>query len=157
MNSKEINSQLPLGRNLAILTKNYYGALRKRLEHLEIDKHYSVLVFISQSKQKCTQQFISDNLKIDKTSMVSIVDYFVKKNFLKRIVNPEDRREHLIELTKKAEKVLPELFFEISKLNEEALAGLSLKEKETFEKAVCSICTNLSKMPSTRILIKIKN
>ena len=118
--------------------------------------HYSVLVFITQSKLNCTQQFISDSLKIDKTSMVSIIDYFVKKNFLKRIINPEDRREHWIILTKKAEKIMPELFYEINKLNEDALAGLTTKEKQIFEKTVCTICSNLSKLPSTRILINYK-
>lgn len=156
MHSNNLFSKLPLGRNLAILTKDYYGALSKKLEHLEIDKQYSVLIFIEQHPQNCTQQFISDSLKIDKASMVNVIDYFVKKKFLKRTTNINDRREHHIELTSKAISILPELHEKISELNNEALSGLSKSEIEVFEKAICTICTNLNKLPSSKIIINYK-
>lgn len=37
---------LPFGRSLAVLAKTYFGALTKRLEHLEIERYYSVLMVI---------------------------------------------------------------------------------------------------------------
>lgn len=144
---------MPLGRHLAILTKMYYGALSKRLEHLEVEKHYSVLVFIESNKDRCTQQFLSDTLKIDKTSMVSVVDYLEKKKFIKRIVNPIDRRAYLLELTSKAIKVMPEIHQQIKAMNKIALNGLNKEEATAFSRALCKISSNLSEQPSAPIVI----
>ena len=102
---------LPFGRSLAILAKTYFGALTKRLEHLEIERHYSVLIFIERANNGCTQQCICDCLKIDKVTMVGVLDYLIKKKYVKKKVNPADRREHLIELTKKAKTVLRQFGF----------------------------------------------
>ena len=153
---KDLVTDLPLGRHLAILTKLYYGALTKRLEHLEIEKHYSVLVLVDKAEQKCTQQCISDILKIDKASMVRIIDYLVKKNYLLRKPNLSDRREHLLELTARAVKVMPEIYKVIRELNEFALNGLNLEAVKLFNNALSVISTNLSKLPSDRILVNYK-
>src|SRR4051812_25314680 len=124
MPKKAAAIELPLGRQLSVLVKMYYGALTKRLEHLEIERHFSLLVLVEKSETKCTQQYISDWLKIDKASMVRIIDGFVKKGYLNRTVNPKDRREHWMELTPKAHKQMPEIHKEIKVLNEAALNGL---------------------------------
>jgi DNA-binding MarR family transcriptional regulator len=147
-------NELPLGRHLAILTKMYYGALSKRLEHLEIEKHYSVLVLIERHKETSTQQFIGDILKIDKASMVSVVDYLEKKKFIKRVVNPSDRRAYLLELTPKAKKVMPEIHAEIAAMNKVALKGMKKSEATAFNSALCRISSNLNKQPSAPVVIQ---
>ena len=98
--NNNICDRLPLGRSLAILAKTYYGALTKRLEHLEIERYYSILILIENHGAACTQQFICDELRMDKVSMVRIVDYLIEKKYVKKVVNPKDRREHFIQLTK---------------------------------------------------------
>jgi MarR family transcriptional regulator, transcriptional regulator for hemolysin len=155
-NSKELFNALPLGRHLAILTKMYYGALTKRLEHLEIEKHYSVLVLVDKSEQKCTQQYISDSLKIDKASMVRIIDYLVKKSYLVRTSNPNDRREHWLQLTPKALKNMPEIYKVVKELNEAALKGLNPEAVLLFNSTLSVICTNLAKIPADRIVVNYK-
>ncbi len=155
-----INNQLPLGRHLAILTKMYYGALSKRLEHLEIEKHYSLLVMVEGSDVKCTQQCISDKLKIDKASMVSVIDYLAERKYIKRSRNPADRREYWIELTKKAKQVMPIIHKEINELNKIALKGLSKTRAAEFNNALDIISGNLNALPSDRVIInykKVKN
>lgn len=153
---KDFLTELPLGRHLAILTKLYYGALTKQLEHLEVEKHYSVLILVDRTEQKCTQQCICDTLKIDKASMVRIIDYLVKKNYLVRKPNLSDRREHLLELTARAVKVMPEIYRVIKELNECALKGLNLDAVKLFNNTLSVINTNLSKLPSDRILVNYK-
>ena len=61
--NNNICDRLPLGRSLAILAKTYYGALTKQLEHLEIERYYSILILIENHGADCTQQFICDELK----------------------------------------------------------------------------------------------
>jgi DNA-binding MarR family transcriptional regulator len=151
-----LNTQMPLGRHLAILTKMYYGALSRRLEHLEIEKYYSILIFVQGCETKCTQQYIAESLKIDKASMVSIVDYLSEKKFIRRTPNPGDRRAYWIELTPKALKVMPRIHQEINELNKIALKGLSKAEAATFTKALGSISDNLQVLPSDRVIINYK-
>jgi MarR family transcriptional regulator, transcriptional regulator for hemolysin len=148
--------EMPLGRHFSVLTKMYYGALTKRLEKLDFDRNYSVLVFVQHVGKKCTQQFISDALRIDKASMVRVIDHLVKKGYLVRTTNPDDRREHWMELTSKAKKVLPVIQKEIKELNKIALQGLTKKEANDFKNALSSVCGNLGKLPSDRILVNYK-
>lgn len=155
MNNELIES-LPFGRSLAILAKTYFGALTKRLEHLEIERHYSILIFIENASQGCTQQCICDCLKIDKVTMVGVLDYLNKKKFVKKTVNPDDRREHFIQLTDKAKKVLPEIHKAIDDLNREAFKGVSKEKQKEFYQYIHQIQTNLNPLPSQKIYINYK-
>ncbi len=153
---RSFNTQLPLGRHLAILTKMYYGALSIRLEHLEIEKYYSILILIAGSEKKCTQQYISDTLKIDKASMVNVVDYLAEKKFIIRVRNPGDRRAYWIELTPKAITVMPEIYKQIKELNRAALKGLKKAEIEGFNHALGLISGNLDQLPFNQVTINYK-
>ena len=151
-----ICENLPFGRILAILAKDYFGALTKRLDHLEIERHYSILILIEKTEQSCTQQYICDHLKIDKVSMVRIIDDLVKKDYVKKLANPNDRREHFIELTKKALKILPAIHEAITEVNTAALKGISkAKQKELYEH-FSLIQTNLEALPAQKIFINYK-
>lgn len=148
--------EMPLGRHLAVLTKMYYGALTKRLGNIDIDRQYSTLVLIQKNKQKCTQQYISDTLKIDKASMVGIIDYFVKCGYIIRTPNPSDRREYWLELTPKAKKTMPLINKEIKALNKIAMKGLSISETEILKKGLSTLCANLGQLPTDKISINYK-
>jgi MarR family transcriptional regulator, transcriptional regulator for hemolysin len=155
MNNALIES-LPFGRSLAILAKTYFGALSKRLEHLEIERHYSILIFIEGASNGCTQQCICDCLKIDKVSMVGRLDYLIKKKYVKKMVNPSDRREHLIELTQKARKVLPEIHKAIDSLNKDAFKGLTKEQQKELYRFMHQVQSNLEPLPSQKIYINYK-
>lgn len=155
MNNALIES-LPFGRSLAILAKTYFGALSKRLEHLEIERHYSILIFIEGAENGCTQQCICDCLKIDKVSMVGRLDYLIKKKYVKKTINPSDRREHLIELTQKARNVLPEIHKAIDSLNKDAFKGLSKEQQKELYGFIHKVQSNLDPLPSQKIYINYK-
>ncbi|MCW3103471.1 MAG: hypothetical protein JWO09_1911 [Bacteroidetes bacterium] len=147
---------MPFGRSLAALAKTYFGALTKRLEHLEIERSYSILIFIEGASKGCTQQCICDCLKIDKVSMVGKLDHLLKMKYIKKTVNPEDRREHLIELTAKARNVLPGIHKEIDALNKEAFKGLSKEQQKELYRCIHVIQSNLDPLPSQKIYINYK-
>lgn len=155
MNDALIES-LPFGRSLAVLAKTYFGALTKRLEHLEIERQYSILIFIDGVPEGCTQQCICDCLKIDKVSMVSKLDYLIKKKYIKKTVNPKDRREHLIELTPKARQVLPEIHKAIESINKDAFKGLNKEQQKELYRFMHLVQTNLDPLPSQKIYINYK-
>lgn len=146
----------PIGKAMAIITKSYWGALSKKLEHLGVDRHFSALVAINNASEKCTQQYLSDTLKVDKVGMVRIMDYLMDKGMITRVVNPNDRREHLIQLTPKAKKVMPAVHEGIKEMNNIALRGLTKKEVEQFKEFVEKVEVNLGKLPVNAVDIKIK-
>lgn len=157
MKMKKINHDgMPFGRALAILTKSYYGALTKRLEHLDIERYYSVLLIIEESENKCTQQDICDFLKIDKVTMVRIMDYLVNKKLIKKDVNPTDRREYVIALTKKAVAIMPSIHEAIESLNKDALKGIPKQKQKELHENLAMVQSNLNQLPSHKIFINYK-
>jgi MarR family transcriptional regulator for hemolysin len=146
------STEFPFGRHLTAVTKLYVGALKKRFEHLDLERYYSVLILIENTEDNCTQQYIADVLQKDKTSMVGIIDALEKKGYIRRVTNPLDRRQHIIQLTGKAIKTLPEIHKGINELNATATKGLSKQEVKNFHKNLQLISDNLSKEPAYPIV-----
>lgn len=152
---KDLYRELPLGRHLGRLTKLYFGALTKRLEELDIDRHFSPLIVVG-STPDCTQQFLADTLKIDKASMVRVIDYLSEKKYLERMRNPADRREFFLVLTEKGKKTLPLISRAIADLNKTSTKGLTKAETEKFLDFLCVVCKNLGSEPADEIIINFK-
>jgi DNA-binding MarR family transcriptional regulator len=149
---KDIYKHLPLGKLCSMVTKPYFGALLLKMEHLGLEKDFSVLILIEKQKN-CTQQFISDTLQIDKVSMVKTIDGLVKKDFVSRKQNADDRREYFIELTAKGHKILPKIHKAIKELNEVAFKGLKPKESKTFYETLVKVSDNVKHFPSSHIIV----
>lgn len=153
---KQIPECMPLGKLMGSITKSYYGALSKKVEPLGIDRHFATLIKIEDAEKKCTQQYLSDLLSLDKVTMVRILDYLFDKGMIIRTVNKDDRREHLIHLTVKAKKLMPKIRKEIIEMNKIALTGLNKKEQELFKGFLTTIIKNLENLPVNIVDIKIK-
>ena len=153
---KQITEFMPLGKAMATITKNYYGALSKRIEYLGFDRHVTTLVIIEATKEKCTQQYLSDTLNCDKVTMVRLLDYLVAKGMINRVMNINDRRERIIKLTDKAKKLMPKIQKEISDMNKIALNGFSEKEQLLYKKFIDRTIINLKNLPVNNVDIKIK-
>lgn len=153
---EQLNQCMPLGKYMGVLTKIYFGALSKQLEHLGVDRHFSTLIAIDKTKEKCTQQYLSDLLNFDKVSMVRMLDYLVDKKMIIRTVNPNDRREHIIELTPKAKKIMPEIHKGIAEMNTTAFKGVSKQDREVFYSCMTTILKNIEFLPANEVDIKLK-
>ena len=149
-------ADLPLSKICSMVTKPYFGALLHKMQHSQVEKSFSVLLLL-EKKQSYTQQCLSSALRIDKVSMVKIIDGFSKKGLVKRIQNPKDRREYFIELTPKGYKVLPEIHAAIEELNQEAFKGFKPAEIKTFYDSLFKVIQNVQDLPASHTLVfKIK-
>lgn len=146
----------PIGRMLGALTKQYFGALSKSMEHLGMDRHFYSLVVIDKTQEKCTQQYLACTLNVDKVSMVRMMDYLMEKGMITREVNIDDRREHIIKLTSKAKKIMPDIYKGINKMNSLALKGLNKNEQESFYTAMKRIAKNIENLPVNEVDIQLK-
>jgi len=116
-------------------------------------KHFAVLTFLRQQPRRpprahhqrvieadrsseassFSQQAIGERLRIDRTTMVTVIDDLERAGLVRRERNPEDRRAYVIKLTPqgarmqaRAEKSLDAL------MNDHYLAPLSEAERQTL-------------------------
>ncbi len=158
MAAADFMKYMPIGRQMAVITKQYFGALSKNMEYLGVDRHFFPLVVIDKTQEKCTQQYLSCILGIDKVCMVRVMDHLVEKGMITREVNAEDRREHLIKLTPKGRKIMPEIYRGIDEMNALALKGLKKDEQRAFHTAMDLMAKNLENLPVNEVEIQlIKN
>lgn len=149
--------ELPLGRALAHLAKTYYAVLASRLSHLDFDRYFSVLLLIkSEEGGHCTQQQLCDTLRIDKVSMVRIIQYLIDRGYVRKQVNPDNKREKPIVLTAKARRILPEINDAVGSVNRSATKGMTASQRKQFEEMLSLARQNLEALPAERIFIQYK-
>lgn len=148
-------AKLPVGTKALILSKLYYSVLSKRLESLDVERHYSVLFFLNEHNG-CNQQCICNNLAIDKTAMVKVIDHLIKVGFVDRNVNPDDRREHFIMLSKKGLKQTAEIVKSFNAIDTEMFLNVSKEDEIIFNKVLCQLSGNLKTLPATDLFFNYK-
>ncbi|MCC6371056.1 MAG: winged helix-turn-helix transcriptional regulator [Bacteroidia bacterium] len=147
---------IPVGTMALIFSKHYYGALTKSLETFDIERYFSVLYFLKQNNTCCQQQ-LCDTLAIDKTAMVKVMNYLVKAGYIVRQVNKNDRREHIIKLTKKGDKKTDEIVLAFHALDKKMFAGISKTEKARFVELLGELDFNLKQLPYHDLFFDYKN
>jgi MarR family transcriptional regulator for hemolysin len=148
-------TDLPLGTQTLIFSKLYYGALTKSLEHLDVERYYSVLLLLHPRKKFCQQQ-ICNELMIDKTAMVKVMDYLSKSGCIQKEVNPEDRREHFISLSKQGEKAALEIKKSVKLIEKKLLKGIGTEEVQVFHKVLHQLAENVNQMPLNDLFFNYK-
>jgi len=107
----------PLGKLFSEMAKAYVGNFIARLGHLGISRNYYALVVIDYYKGNLSQKTLGEELFLDKASVVRMLDYLEAEECIVRKQNPEDRRAHLLELTPKAMKMVPEIIKAVKETN----------------------------------------
>ncbi len=148
-------AKLSVGTKALILSKLYYSVLSKSLESIDIERYYSILFFLNENNG-CNQQCICNNLAIDKTAMVKVIDYLIKVGFVDRNVNPEDRREHFIVLTKKGLKQTAEIVKAFNEIDKEIFSSIPKEEQAIFNKVICQLPTKLKELPANDLFFNYK-
>lgn len=152
MKEKWQEGAAPLGLYFSFLTKVFVGATTQKLSHIDLDKYFRVLMVVEQ-QGSFTQQNLSDYFKINKASMVRIIDYLTKKGYLRRKVNVKDRREHFLILTEKAKRELPEIKQALFELEQNAFKGFTEEQKTHFFQCLEQIYVNMSGLPAEDIFV----
>ncbi|WP_276362247.1 MarR family transcriptional regulator [Daejeonella sp. H1SJ63] len=138
----------PLANPLLAVSKKYLNVLSRMVHQLSLDRYHYVLVLIDSHEQLLTQKALAEILNIDKSYMVTILDYLEERDYIHREKNPQDRREQLITLTLKAKEDIPVIRDAIAILNDASLENLSDEQKKTFCEVLHIIEDNLVKIVS---------
>lgn len=92
---------------------------------------FAVLEFIY-SKGDQPIQKIGEKVLISSSSITYVVDKLEKKNFLKRVPSPEDRRITFASITEEGKRFMDEIFPQHQETIARIMGGLPLEEKEVL-------------------------
>ncbi|MQR85475.1 MarR family transcriptional regulator [Bacillus megaterium] len=105
-------------------------------------RQYGVLLFIEENPYS-SQKDISDNLQIDRTTMVSHIDHLETLGFVERTKNPNDRRSYSLLITEKGKEVLNPRWEFLTDVESEVLAPLNQQERQLLKDFLIRIWKSL--------------
>lgn len=93
--------------------------------------HIDTIIFVAE-KNNPTMTDIAKHLKITPPSTTAIIETLQKKNIVKRVTNPNDRRTIRVELTSKALILLKKLHEKKFEIFKKMLSKLSAEDQKEF-------------------------
>lgn len=105
-------------------------------------RQYGVLLYISGNPYS-SQKDISENLQIDRTTMVSHIDHLETLGFVERTRNPNDRRSYSLLITSKGTQVLDSRWEFLIETELEVLTPLNSQEKQLLKEFLVKIWRTL--------------
>lgn len=138
----------PLGRFFSFLTKQYIGKLAQRMEHTPVERYYFPLYLIGKNNGVISQQELANQLIMDKVSLVRILDVLESDGFIERKTNPHDRRQHLLNITSKAEPWIQEIGNAIKETNDYFMNLLPTHLHADFELILTELITKTQEIPA---------
>lgn len=105
-------------------------------------RQYGVLLFIEENPYS-SQKDISDNLQIDRTTMVSHIDHLETLRFVERTKNPNDRRSYSLLITEKGKEVLNSRWEFLTDVESEVLTPLNQQERQLLKDFLIRIWKSL--------------
>lgn len=86
-----------------------------------------------------SQQQLGRKLRIDRTSMVKMVDMLEKEKLAKRKDHPDDRRVYLVEITTTGRKVLTTIKAVADEMENKLLSSFTETERKTVRRALLNL------------------
>ena len=141
----------------AILRKavsRLYNAFRESVDTIgnlssvdvSIRQHQTMSLVCRLTEEKpngITLKELAESMKLAPATVSELVESLVKKDFLQRVQNPEDRRAVQITLTKHGQMLLDESIKRVEGLCEKLLNGLSTSERTAMLAALAKITNKL--------------
>jgi DNA-binding MarR family transcriptional regulator len=101
-------------------------------------RHVAALIEL-RDRGEVTQQSLCGQLHLDPTNLVAILNELERRGFATRRRDPEDRRRHLVEVSKKGLAVIDRASEVMDGVEEDLLDGLEPAEREQLEGLLTSM------------------
>src|SRR6266487_2719204 len=101
-------------------------------------RHVAALIELRDSGQ-LTQQSLCGQLHLDPTNLVAILNELEQRGYATRRRDPEDRRRHLVDVSKKGIAVIEKVSEVMDGVEADLLDGLEPAEREQLERLLTSI------------------
>ena len=101
-------------------------------------RHVAALIEL-RDRGELTQQSLCGQLHLDPTNLVAILNELEQRGYATRRRDPEDRRRHLVEVSKKGIAVIEKVSEVMDGVEDELLEGFDGPEREQLEVLLTSI------------------
>src|SRR3954466_13766405 len=101
-------------------------------------RHVAALIEL-RDRGELTQQSLCGQLHLDPTNLVAILNELEDRGYATRRRDPEDRRRHLVEISKKGSAVIEKVSKVMDGVEDELLAGLDPDEREQLDALLTSV------------------
>ena len=98
MKNEEIKKYVEINDNFYYVSNRFYYKFAKQYDMSDMALY--TLEEIYRNDKKCIQNDLADKLALPKQTVCSILDSFEKKGYIKREINPKDKRNRFVNLTK---------------------------------------------------------
>ncbi|MES2113384.1 MAG: MarR family transcriptional regulator [Bacteroidota bacterium] len=106
------------------IARLYTNSLSQLLAGLDIDRYFDVLLTLSAQCEPVTQKTLAALMHIDKSRIVTILDYLNQKGYILVEQNPKDRRKHFISLSEKGRSNIPSIKDAVRKNDDLMVCGI---------------------------------
>jgi DNA-binding MarR family transcriptional regulator len=101
-------------------------------------RHVAALIEL-RDHGELSQQSLCGRLHVDPTNLVAILNELEQRGFATRRRDPQDRRRHIVEVSKKGLAVIEKASKVMDQVEEDLLQGLSAADREELEHALGTI------------------
>src|SRR4051794_30862920 len=95
-------------------------------------RHVAALIELRDSG-KLTQQSLCGRLHLDPTNLVTVLNELEQRGYATRRRDPEDRRRHIVEVSKKGLAVIAKVSEAMDRVEDDLLKGFEAGEREQLE------------------------
>lgn len=135
-------SHLP-GKYISILYRYCQKFMSRELQELDIGSgQYSFLINLFK-KDGISQESLVEALGLDKGTTARAILNLSEKGYIKREIDPDDRRSYRIYLTEKAFQAQPRIDDTIRKFNEIIMSGFSESDREIASQILNRMAENI--------------
>jgi DNA-binding MarR family transcriptional regulator len=147
----------PLIYQMVQITKKYLSAFASLAKDIPLERYHYALLLIDEHQEKLTQKELAKLLQVDKSFIVSMIDYLASNELVCRETNCDDRRQHFLILTEKATKIIPMINQVYKSLNKQAFAGIEKDKINQFFEVIKDLQNNLKPIKGHPIIVECKN
>ena len=145
MKNEELKKYIEIYYDFFYTSKRFYYKFAKKYGISDIALFTLNIIYNS---KECIQNDLAEKLALPKQTVCSILDNFEKKGYVKREINPKDKRNRLISLTKKGIKFAKPIIEGLENLDINMLKCLSdedIKKYTDCQKEIIKFMENYFK------------
>ena len=114
--------------------------LNKTIENITVDQ--ALLLIFQNNYPELSQNELGELMFKDNASVTRMIELMVKKDYLERSINKQDRRKYNLNITDKGKKILTDLNTIILSNRKSALRGISNSEITQLKNTLNKIINN---------------